>query len=207
MGLIRRSDIFLSIDRETRSLINQIAEELGADSFHAIGRKVGDLGVDVDPEEIKIYLDLHRDRAFIGDLYVFITGVEKSLHGLIEDILRSEYGDNEDGWWREGIPQSVRLDCVKAREIDQDTPAPPYCYTTFIHLKVILDKKWALFTKYLPPDVAADKPDLMGALNRINTIRNKVMHPVRESPPTEDEFEFVREMRRKLAANRWRYPK
>jgi hypothetical protein len=41
-------------------------------------------------------------------------------------------------------------------------------------------------------DVEKEEPHLHGTFRRINEVRNRVMHPVRETPPEEDDFSFVR---------------
>jgi hypothetical protein len=58
-------------------------------------------------------------------------------------------------------------------------------------LREILDRKWAVFTRYLPAEVAQNKKELLERLLQLNRIRNNVMHPVRGGLLTEDEFEFV----------------
>ena len=206
MGLIRRSDILFSIDRSLRIKLNQIIVELDTENQYTIQEKLKINKIHIDSEDLEIYLDLRRDRAFTGDLYVFLIDLEKTMHNKIKEVLKKKYGEGEQGWWRKGIPQNVRLDCVKSRELDQDVPADPYCYTTTIHLKKIIDKNWALFNQYLPPEESSDKRTLMKAFDRINVIRNKVMHPVRQAPPTEDEFEFIRDMHNRLSLQLWRKP-
>lgn len=206
MGLIRRSGILFSIDRPVRMKLNQIIAELDTENIYTIHGKLKNSEIYINVEDLEIYLDLRKDGAFTGDLYVFLIDLEKTMHKQIEEILKKKYGEGEEGWWRKGIPQNVRLDCVKSRELDQDFPADPYCYSTTIHLKKIIDKNWALFNQYLPPQESSDKRALMKAFDRINVIRNKVMHPVRKTPPTEDEFEFIRDMHNRLSLHLWRKP-
>ena len=194
-GLIRRSDILFNIAPDVRRKIDEEHAALGRDNAVLKGRQPRTDG--------EVYLCLERDRAFMSDLYVFVMELEMALHELIQAILKSEYGEEETGWWCKGIRQRIREDCVTAREGDCTAPSEPYSYTTFIHLKKIIDKNWSLFARHLPPSVAGDKPRLMDSLTKANAIRNKVMHPVRAERPTHDEFDFVRELHRVLDKKNW----
>jgi hypothetical protein len=64
-------------------------------------------------------------------------------------------------------------------------------------------KAWRLFEDRLPKAVAAHKDDFEGALDRLNSIRNRVMHPVRGTPPNEEDFTFVKQMHEALHPSRW----
>ncbi len=202
-GLMRRSDILFSINREVRQKIDAICEQLTTKDPALVKRAASSNMLRTDPGEIDIYLSLEREDAFTGDMYCFIAVLETTLHRLIEKILKKEYGDEEQGWWRKGVPCKVRKDCATAREEDPGEPASPYCYTTLIHLKEIIEKDWKVFEKYLPKPLAG-KGKLAGQLNELNRIRNKVMHPVRHGRPRQEEFDFVRELHDALGRDRWR---
>jgi len=195
-GLIRRSDILLSIDPGVRQKSDEERARLSGNFVLPPGYVPGTDG--------EVYLCLERDGAFMGDLYVFLMELEVALHQLIEAILKSEYGEEETGWWRKGVPQAVRVACVEAREKDYASPSEPYSYTTLIHLKEVIKNQWSLFARYLPRSVAIDKPKLMKSLDKANAIRNKVMHPVRAERPSQDEFDFIRELHRILHRKEWR---
>ena len=54
------------------------------------------------------------------------------------------------------------------------------------------------FCKVLPEEITKNKRDLRRKMVRLNTIRRNVMHPVRSVVPSEDDFEFVRDLMRVL---------
>lgn len=203
MGLIRRSDILLSIDKTTREKIEQAVKQLKTNNIYTVQKRTYKNGSYIHPEDLEFYLELREDGALIGDLYVYITDIEKTFHGLIKMILQKHYGAEEEDWWRKGIPEAVRIDCVKSREQD-DTLLDQYCYTTFVHLKQIIEQKWSIFKEHLPLEESSNKKSLIQTFDRLNNIRNKVMHPVKQSTPTYDEFEFVREVHKKLDKKMWR---
>lgn len=201
-GSLRLSHLVFSIPQETRSAIDGLIAELATDDFYLVSREADSRQIDVDRNDFRIYLRLRG--AIIGDLYFFMTDLEKNLHSLIEGVLKGEYGRGEQGWWRLGIPEKVRIESVQRRERDVDPTDHPYSYTDFIHLKQIIEENWPLFSKHLPKDEAKDKRALMKALVDANGIRNKVMHPVRGYTPSDDDFEFIRGLHARLAKPKWR---
>ena len=123
---------------------------------------------------------------------------EITLHELVCRVLRAKFGEGEAGWWREGIPTNIRSQCAARREEDEDPCASPYEYTTFIDLSKIIKRNWALFASCLPQDYRSDRRRLERDLTRLNSIRNCVMHPVKEKRWSEDDFEFVCAMSRRF---------
>jgi len=205
MGLIRRVDVLFSLDKVIRKEIEEIISELPDADAKLVLKELRDRELAVDERDLEIYLDLRKQRVSASDLYELISELERTLHGYLARLLKEEYGRKESGWWRRGVPQNVRIDCVTLRERDEEPPTdPPYSYTTFFHLVKILDKNWALFQKHLPASVAADKRQLLRDLYRVGGIRNRVMHPVRGGPPAQDDVEFVREVHRSLVNSAWR---
>jgi hypothetical protein len=109
------------------------------------------------------------------------------LHAGIRRAFQEQYGEDESGWWRTGVPLGVRQKLQNRREEDTDA-AEPYAYTDLLDLAEILDKNWTT----IAPKVISDfsqKKNTLADLRRLNQIRRKVMHPVRYSPPGDDEFE------------------
>ena len=151
-----------------------------------------------------LYASYRKRRVYIGDMYLFLTELERTLHHKIKCGLEQKFGKKELGWWKAGVPDTVRINCAQAREFDDESIDHPYCFSTFIHLKKIIDKNWLLFISWLPQSVIGDKTAFLKQIVRLNDIRNQVMHPVRGEPPTESDFEFVRELHKKLDVSLWK---
>lgn len=203
-GSLLLSDLDFAIPQEVRSAIDGLIAELATDDLYMVSREARARQIDVDQVDLRLYLRLRGE--IIGDLYFFVTDLEKNLHTLIMAILKGEYGQGDQGWWRLGVPEKIRVECVQRRERDIDPADHPYCYTDFIHLEQILEEDWALFSKCLPKDVAKDKRALMKALVDANAIRNKVMHPVRGNTPGDGDFKVIMQLRSRLAKQGWRNP-
>jgi hypothetical protein len=131
----------------------------------------------------------------LGDMYEDLRRIEIELHDKIREALVQGYGADESGWWRQGIPENVRVKCQERREKDMDDPCPPFCYSDLLDLDAILEDKWTLL-KDLFPDYAANRKQLSKDLRQLNRIRNKVMHPVRGFVPDEGDFDFVHGLQR-----------
>jgi hypothetical protein len=171
-GLIRRSDICFTIPLRAREVpataeAQQVMERFG-DAAHAL-----------------------------GDMYEDLRGIECCLHSQIRDLLISEFGPDESGWWRQGIPEPVRMKCQQRRESDPHPLDDPYCYVDLLGIHDILKKSWPTLSP-LAGDLQSDRPKFLEALARLNEIRRMVMHPARGTTPREDDFQFVADFRRAL---------
>ena len=138
-------------------------------------------------------------------MYEMIRDIEVTLHSAIKKALQDGYGDSGEKWWRKGIPQKINEECASAWARDEEPADEPYRYTTFIHLKEIFAKEWAILKKLVPEDMASNKNDLLSKLGKVNQIRNSVMHPVKGKTLTEEDFAFVREFQGQLDLERLKF--
>ena len=143
-----------------------------------------------DDLELILYLDFRDARIDLGYMYEAITFIEIKIHGSIKDFLITKFGESEKEWWRKGIPKPVRTELSKKYEEDDDPADHPYCYTNLVHLDKILEYNWKELISVLPKNVKADRKKLSKNLNRLNSIRNYVMHPVKGVYPTEEDYTF-----------------
>jgi predicted transcriptional regulator len=202
-GLILRSDVLFSFPKELRRVVEEIVRTIVPATITQLEAAVQKKGIRHDRDELDILWSLIASRSGYGDLYEFVTSTEALLHNHILTILKAQFGDYEAGWWRRGIPEPIRLACVKAREQSEDD-AEPYEFTTLIHLSEIIERHWALFISRLPKEVISDKKDFLRKLKTLNGIRNRVMHPTRLHKISDEDFEFARELHRKLRSDAWR---
>jgi hypothetical protein len=135
---------------------------------------------------IELYLITSDPRP---DLYALICESEIILHRFVKRTLVSTF---EDRWWREGIPEQIRKNCQIRKEEDLTPLEDPYYYTTFIDLKLIIDKNWRSFSAVLPKALSTNKQDTLENLQRVNSIRNRVMHPVKIMSEYGDDHRFAR---------------
>jgi hypothetical protein len=203
-GRIRQSDVLFAFDKNFRRNVESCLSKGKDLQEWELIPAITKTDSRYDSGDISIYLSYRNLRIYAGELYEFITDLERVLHEKIKSVVVQEFGEEESGWWRQGVPERIRSECAQTRERDPEFADDPYNYCTFIHLTEVVDKNWILFQGCLPADLVADKKTLLTDLRRLNAIRNRVMHPVRSTPPSEDDFEFVREMRKKLHESCWR---
>lgn len=195
-GWIRRSDILFSIDADTRRGIEEAIQHTGKESLSSVARGLKQSGVNVDRGDLRVYLKLRDARADLGDMYEFIRDIELRLHQYVKASLIAAYGADE--WWRKGVPLPVREDCAVTSERDFEPANELFCYTTLMHLRLIIDREWSTLSADLPGKLRADKPDFLESLRRLNRIRNIVMHPVKGIRIGDEDFEFVRRLHAQL---------
>lgn len=188
-GELRRSAIAFSLKRKVRRAIEELIAEKKTQSPGRICRELEKRGIHCDRFDLRLYLEYRRAPVVLGDMYEIVRNVEVRLHRFIKRVFIAEFGEEE--WWRGGVPDNIRAECAALREKDPEPASEPYNYTHLIALREILDRKWSILSRHLPPETAQNKKELMERLVQLNRIRNNVMHPVRGGMLTEEEFEFV----------------
>src|SRR5581483_7588130 len=196
-GELRRSDIAFSLPHELRARIEDSIERTGSVSPFVVARDLRSHGHEVNRHDIAVYVQYRRARVVLGDMYELLRTVEVRLHTFIKEAFVLEFGDEQ--WWRSGVPDNIRAECAALLEKDPEPADEPYCYTHVISLREILDKRWSVLSKYMPAELLNKKKELLEKLLKLNRIRNSVMHPVRKSVLTEEDFEFVRDLEADLA--------
>jgi hypothetical protein len=212
---VQRSQVLATLDKQ---LQDQIAVYVPAwkknpgtfspQFIHTMLKDTNPDDFDLSIEEVRLYLLCFGKGFKSGQLYESLCEIERTLHTKIRLILIRKHGIEETGWWRKGVPEKVRLACVNLCETDADFSGnPPYSYTTLIHLKDIIEHNRTLFEHTLPVVPPSKKPDMKAVsseLAKLNKIRNKVMHPIGASPPTEEDFFFVNKMQATFDLTKWR---
>jgi len=191
--------------------VERIRREHGLPSDYEFEFPAFDLSV----EELGLYLMCFEKPFRGGEIYEALCEIERTLHAKIKAVLMEAYGHHWSEWWRNGVHEDIRQRCVEAWEEEPDfVEYPPYHKTTLGQLGEIIQsaknpkrEKMKLFETRLPlgqngrdPVMEVFKKDF----RRLVTIRNKVMHPIGASLPSEDDFFFVREMQGKLDITKWR---
>lgn len=188
-GELRRSDIAFSLKRNVRKAIEAVVAETKSQTPGRICKELEKRGIHCNRFDVRVYLEYRRAPVVLGDMYELVRNIEVRLHRFIKRVFVAEFGADE--WWRGGVPDNIRAECAALREKDPEPAPEPYNYTHLIALREILDRKWSILSKHLPPETAQNKKDLLERLVQLNRIRNNVMHPVRGGMLTEEEFEFV----------------
>lgn len=195
------TEVLMSISCETKSTFETYIAESNSKYYWDLVNNSVSHGF--EREEFRLYLDCRG--SLRRDLYVGIADLEVFLHTRIREILIAEFGPAEHEWWRLGVPEQVRISCATSREADPYPPGESYSYTTFINLSKIIEKNWQIFHFRLPAEIASNKKALFEQFNRLNAIRNAVMHPVKGEQLSENDFIFAQEVTQLLGnPGKWR---
>ena len=199
-GTIRRWDILLTIPVEIRQEVFRLVDDgdrLMSDTWYGpskVAERLQARGIDATEDDIKVVLRYKDKRFAFGDMYDNLRSIELYLHKVLREALEEKYGED---WWHKGIPGRVRNQCWSRKE-KQKSKSDPYTFTDLPDLELIATDQWEIVSSRLPQAVAVNAEKFANAVKQLNRIRRRVMHPVRGIPPTDDDFDFVHELKRKM---------
>jgi len=131
----------------------------------------------------------------LGSANSIIDRIETILCSIVVDTLKQEFGAEETGWWRQGIPAKIRTRIVTQREEDPERlNYGAYFYT--IEYKEILEANWKVFKVRFCVDAQKKAADNLDWIRKINTIRKSAMHATRSKARggvKPEEMDFLRE--------------
>lgn len=129
--------------------------------------------------------------------YQLVASLEIQIHQFVVQRLKDEHGDVE--WWAKGVPRTVRTECSKRCEED-DNRYERWLYLDLLHLKNIIDNSWpAVFQRHA--EGLKDFPgkgQFLKLFENMNTLRNQIMHPLKGKPLGQDDFDRLRTFSRRL---------
>lgn len=127
-----------------------------------------------------------------------IFQVQKAIRNFIFDSLKREFGQSSEKWWRLGVPKQIQKDCA-VKSIEADPPEPPENFLLVLDYQRIIKANWKLLgDTFTPPELKqANKDDRLSWFDKFNSIRNRVMHPERQTV-TEDEYLIIKNIEKWL---------
>lgn len=115
--------------------------------------------------------------------------LQLTIHDATMALLRSLFGDDENGWWRKGVPEKVRTEVAARRETNPDGGA----YDQFFELldyRSIASSNWDSFAPYFAFGSAKGKDNQLAWFSKLGAIRNRIAHPERGTV-SEEELGFI----------------
>ena len=191
-GVIQRSDIVFSFPRQFREAVEKALSGARSQKRSAVQARMRKVGVEVNAEELYLYLKLRSAKVEFGDLYESIRFIEVHLHSLARKVLEGSYGSK--WWWK--LPLDVRKGCANLHAEIGMHLAEPYCCTDFIDLRKIYKSLWGELSLALPEEFRKHPRRFLDHLDYINEVRNAVMHPVKGLKLTDESFSRVRSFQR-----------
>ncbi len=161
-----------------KSSINTLADELEHQVIQENEKRL-----DADSKRAKLLAEQlqNNDEPEI-QAYRYIHRIEPALHKCVKRTLQTVYGEEENDWWVRGIPKSVREECAVTRERSSEREEL-FSYTNLLDLSKVIQKNIEIFDEHfqLISQKIKNKTDFIQRIERLNSIRNRIMHPVRAS--------------------------
>lgn len=132
--------------------------------------------------------------------YTHLWDIETRLHRFVSVRLESEYGHN---WWQ-AFPNKLKHECIDKADADKYYTLSPDSYIDFLDLREVIkhDKNKDFFRpafESLNSDYKDPQSEFHQKLERVNRVRNNIMHPLKRLPPSDEDIatleqflEFVR---------------
>jgi hypothetical protein len=199
-GSLRRSDIYFTMPAQVREALTWFRkvwkeEAPDAESWEVV-QAARQLGFELPQQDLEVVWHYGDPHNFLGDMYEDLAWIELQIHRQIRDLLQASHGGT---WWETAVPTKVREECEIHWKRARHPGDSAYLYTGFPHLHDIIKDQWHYLQNLFTAEYATSRDTVLTDLQRLNAIRNKVMHPVRGEIPTEEEFLFVRRVRKGLA--------
>lgn len=78
-----------------------------------------------------------------------IERIERTLQKVVLDELRQNFGGDENQWWIQGVPKTVRVEVANRLEEDNGKRGGRENYFDLIHYRKIIADNWELFQAWL----------------------------------------------------------
>jgi hypothetical protein len=129
--------------------------------------------------------------------YAILERVERKLHGAVLDTIKGEFGEADDVWWYEAIPDGVRGKVVLRVEQDKGRKGPKEGYFDLLDFKDIASRNWSLFKDLLGRG-SGSKEKQLHWIDELNDIRKVVMHASKSISVTMTELGTLEELEKWL---------
>jgi len=154
-------------------------------------------------QDIDTYINYCDERIFQTETFAELARLESNLHRYIFDNLKRK-DDPGRRDWRILVPLEIRKACWARLEehlqaSQHSSGLEWFHFTTMIELKKILDKNKSLLNDLhstLPKHVRGKPKNIMMLLDKVNQIRNIIMHPTKPIMLSESEHNLISELNR-----------
>jgi hypothetical protein len=96
------------------------------------------------PPGLKEFIDTEKAQTN-AQAQIITERIEKELKERILEVLKQEFGDDEDKWWVLGVPQSMRVKVTERFERDDGLRGGREHYFDLIDYRDIITQHWTLF--------------------------------------------------------------
>ena len=144
-----------------------------------------------NPHGLAEYIQEHSAGA-VNHARQLVTEVEDTIRKMTITVLDRQYGEGHEIWWREGVPQAVRVNAAQKAESSEEG-GEPHQFLDLLDYKKIAEttKNWSNFEQLLTVNPKArSKASRLAWMDDLNRIRNRVSHSGRRHV-TNEEITFL----------------
>jgi hypothetical protein len=124
-----------------------------------------------------------------GKAKVLLVNIKELLLDFTLTTLQDEFGEEENEWWNEGVPDVIRQGILQKCERDKEKLLEKEKYIDFQDYMVIIQANWNLFKGTLGHSSSLRySPSRLAWLQAINNIQDLVNHDKIVTPAQLDEL-------------------
>ncbi len=144
-----------------------------------------------NPEGLDEYIE-SRDKNAMAEARELLTNIEVALHKHVIGTLKASFGEDDSGWWYQGVPTGIRARILSEIN-DEGRDSPKESRFNLIDYRTLATKHWKLFEDTLFQGKAHDSKDNRTSwLLQVNEIRKLAAHPTKGTATTEN-VQYLRE--------------
>lgn len=128
------------------------------------------------PEGLDEWIELQKQQTNKSAKEI-IDKIEINLQDYIVNELKREFGADDDVWWYEGVPSTIRTRVSALMEEDKNKRGGKEYYFDLIHYRRIILDNWELFEKIFTFGTKGNKDKKTEWLDFINETRKIIAHP------------------------------
>ncbi|AGG07944.1 DGQHR domain-containing protein [Dehalococcoides mccartyi] len=128
-----------------------------------------------NPNGLEDFIQLEKKQTNLKTKEV-VDHIENNLKIYVMKLLKGKYGEEEAGWWTQGVPKALRQEVVKRYEEDDGKRGGKEYYFNLIDYRSIILSNWAIFKSSLGFGKSGNKEEKTKWLVFVNEKRNIVSH-------------------------------
>ena len=142
--------------------------------------------------------NLREERSQFLTAYEIIWEIETTLHRFVALHLQSAYGSDSGGnpWWMTVFPAKIRQECIEQHDSDGRRRVSVDCYLNLHGVGEVVKYNREAFKKVFE-SLQASHGDAQSrfhqGLERVNRLRNDVMHPLKRLTPDSESIANLRQ--------------
>lgn len=131
---------------------------------------------DFNPAGLDDFLNSEKEQTNLRGKLI-IDRLEVLLQKVVVEELKQEFTTDQNSWWSEGVPKSVRLEIAKRQETDDHKRGSREAYFDLLDYRTIATSNWSIFQKLIGLGKNNESKEKQTKwLQEISEWRNQIAH-------------------------------